>query len=69
MRLLQERALREGEIEMWRAHAARDLATRAAKAAAAAAPPPDPDAARRIDGMAERARAEPRPGPRIRSLW
>jgi hypothetical protein len=59
VRRAQERALLAGQARMYAAN----------RAAAAAAAPPDPGVARRGDGIAERTSAEPRPGPRIRSLW
>jgi len=40
MRLAQERARRAGEIQMYEAHRARELAARRAEAAAAAPPGP-----------------------------
>jgi hypothetical protein len=68
MRRVQERALREGEAQMYAAHRAQDLAARRAKAAAATPPALDPEIDRRVNESAARHDAKPWHGPRIRRL-
>jgi hypothetical protein len=69
----QQRVQRQQEARMQKAHIQAAQAASGAYAAPAAAPPLKPDAARRSDGMAERAPgrmgAEPGRPPRVRRLW
>ncbi len=76
----EQRVLRQQNMRMMEAHAAKREAEEKARAAAPPPPPPlpplvvppvDPEKARRINEIAERyyARAEEEKGPRIRKLW